>query len=470
MMRRSRPYTDGTRSVPGEIERPVERVIIVGAGIAGLTVANALTHVGVETVVLEARRRIGGRVHTVDLEGLAVDLGCSWIHEPLGNPLTAWADQVGVGRQPGNALLDAVLWDPIDGRLDVTQSTVLLQSAGDGFPASRGRLLAVLGDEVSVADAIDRFVAERLDGDLGGQDAPRLRHLLRMFAEQDSGGRAEDVILRNHPTNGLDYEGDYLGDMPVGGYRRLIAPLAAGVDVRLGQEVVEIASDSDRVRVATAAGTVHNATHAVVTAPLGVLKAGAIRFAPPLPDRRQSAIDRLGFGSFEKLAVRFERPFWTEAGVPNLLPVPHDGKPALPAMVGLDGVFGEPVVVALAFGSYVGILAEGTDSEALGRVVDVLRRATGVPVPEPSVAVRTRWGADSFSRGAYAFVRRGSEPSDLDELGRPIGGRVLFAGEATGHARVGFADGALSTGIREAKRLLGTPEVELGPLQDVATA
>ena len=63
-----------------------ERVIIVGAGWAGLTVANALRNAGVDHVVLEGRDRIGGRAHTVDLDGVPVDLGCSWIHESDRQP------------------------------------------------------------------------------------------------------------------------------------------------------------------------------------------------------------------------------------------------------------------------------------------------------------------------------------------------------------------------------------------------
>jgi hypothetical protein len=56
----------------------------------------------------------------------------------------------------------------------------------------------------------------------------------------------------------------------------------------------------------------------------------------------------------------------------------------------------------------------------------------------------------------------GASPADFDTLAEPLGGRVLFAGEATNAARFGFADGALSSGIREAKRLLGAPSVQLG--------
>src|ERR1700712_1148003 len=86
------------------VRQPVERVIVLGAGIAGLTVANALTRSGVECVVLEARERIGGRLHTVDLNGSPVDLGASWIHHPAGNPLRAFVDEAGIAVRDGNPL------------------------------------------------------------------------------------------------------------------------------------------------------------------------------------------------------------------------------------------------------------------------------------------------------------------------------------------------------------------------------
>jgi len=79
-------FDDGRADVRGGVTGPVERVVVVGAGIAGLTVASALAHGGVECVVVEARDRIGGRLHTVDLAGSPVDLGGSWIHTPIGNP------------------------------------------------------------------------------------------------------------------------------------------------------------------------------------------------------------------------------------------------------------------------------------------------------------------------------------------------------------------------------------------------
>ena len=109
-------FDDGSPEIPGEIVGRVERVLVVGAGIAGLTVANALAHAAVDYVVLEARRRIGGRLYTADLGGSAVDLGGSWIHHPDGNPVRRFARQVGIACRAGNPLPSLAAFDCVTGR------------------------------------------------------------------------------------------------------------------------------------------------------------------------------------------------------------------------------------------------------------------------------------------------------------------------------------------------------------------
>ena len=74
----------------------------------------------------------------------------------------------------------------------------------------------------------------------------------------------------------------------------------------------------------------------------------------------------------------------------------------------------------------------------------------------------TSWATDPYSGGAYTHIPPGATPADADLLGEPIGGRLLFAGEHTQSARMAYADGAMTSGIREAKRLLGQPSVHLG--------
>ena len=153
-------YDDGRAEVPGGVTGPVERVAVVGAGIAGLTVANALTHAGVDCVVLEARDRIGGRLHTVDLAGAPVDMGGSWIHHPAGNPLRAFAEQVGVVCRPGNPLAALAGYDCGEGRrLSRSEVDESLALQFDDFPDAVGRLGSDRGPDASAADAIDTFVA-----------------------------------------------------------------------------------------------------------------------------------------------------------------------------------------------------------------------------------------------------------------------------------------------------------------------
>jgi monoamine oxidase len=457
------PYDDGTDRIPGDIVRPVERVLVIGAGMAGLTAANALAHASVPTVVLEARDRIGGRLHTADVGGSPVDLGGSWIHTPVGNPLTAWAEQLGVQCTPADPFDEIMGIDPATGPVPAETLKRLVALAFEDFGEALDKLADDLPPDAPISAAIERFVAGQGHAGLDDVDAGRLRSLVLDAVESDASGPADDIALRGYPTNGLFYEGSEVGNMPLGGYRRLIEPLARGLDIAFDQPVIGVAVRNDGVTATTADGRTHEASHVLVTVPLGVLKAGSVEFDPPLPDRRRTVVERLGFGRFEKVALRFDRPFWTEAGVPHVLSVPADGRAWPVLLLGLDRIVGEPVIVALAFGSRAGVFADVPQDEAVASVLDVLRAAVGGPVPEPQAIARTAWGSEPFTRGAYTYMRPGCTPDDLDELGLPIGGRLLFAGEATGSARAGFADGAFSTGIREAKRLLGQPRVLLGP-------
>ncbi len=94
-------------------------------------------------------------------------------------------------------------------------------------------------------------------------------------------------------------------------------------------------------------------------------------------------------------------------------------------------------------------------------MLQILRAVQGGPIPKPTRVVITRWGRDPFTRGSYSYIKIGSSPADQDALAAPVAGRLLFAGEASSAARFGYADGAFSTGIREAKRLLRAPRVQL---------
>jgi hypothetical protein len=143
-----------------------------------------------------------------------------------------------------------VAYDPVDRRrLSHQEFTELGELMFGRLQAAPERLTAELGDEATAAEGIERFLAQQR---LEGAAERRARAALRMLVEADYLAAPEQVSLR-WLWDEMEYGGDYLGDLPVGGFRRLVAAMAAGVPVRLGFEVAEIAAGPDRVAVRAAA-------------------------------------------------------------------------------------------------------------------------------------------------------------------------------------------------------------------------
>jgi monoamine oxidase len=390
---------------------------------------------------------------------MPVDLGGSWIHHPIGNPLRAFAEQAGVACEPGDPLPTIGGYDQSE-RRRLTQGEVddVLALQLEQFPDAVDELRERLGGNATAWQAIEAFV------DAAGLDAARARQArqgLRAMIEADSADRAEDQSLR-WLWNEIEYDGDLFGDLPVDGYRSLVTALAAGLDVRLGFEVTTVELTDDGVHVHGADGSTDEGSHVVVTVPLGVLKTGRPSFSPALPDDRVRVIERLGFGRYEKVVLRFDEPFWVERGLSHLMVFRADeSQPAL-WVFDLHGFGAGPTLVAHVFHSATPIVLDQSADDAARWLLEIITEVVGAPCPEPIATAVTSWANDPFARGAYTHVPVGADPAWLDLLGCPVGGRILFAGEHTQSARTGYADGAMSSGIREAKRLLGQPAVQLG--------
>jgi len=446
-----RVFDDGS-GVPTALPGETRRVIVVGAGIAGLTVANALTAVGVDCVVVEARERIGGRLQTVEVDGHVADLGGAWIHHPDGNVLTDWLE------------FASVPWivDPTGTRFtgaDLGEGRQLTSEelADVGYAVFKPVTQRVLADEAagrpdrSVAEAVDEYLAH---AGPPGAERDRLRQLMAAMVEQDGSGPFDAISARWALTEDM-FVGDVVDNVPVDGYRSILGPLAANSSIRRGHPVRRIEQHDNGVTV-VGDGWQESGSHAVVTVPLGVLKSGAIEFVPPLPPERQAVIDRTGFGSMEKVILSFAEPFWRakDPGLQHSIIYPADRREA--ATWTWD--FGlSPTLMFLVAHSAASTMRRDPQGWAL----EQLEAVYGEPLPAtPTGCTNTDWLHDEYAHGAYAHIRSGERASDFEALGQPVD-RICFAGEHTTIERAGYADGAMTSGLREAKRLVQQPSVQL---------
>ena len=223
--------------------------------------------------------------------------------------------------------------------------------------------------------------------------------------------------------------------------------------------VERIAQDGDGVTVHTSSGA-FDGSHVLVTVPLGVLKAAAIQFDPPLPTRHLAAIERMGFGVLEKVVIAYDRAAWQVDGAPTHVTIVDSGGPDWPMILDLSTWYGSPVVVGFATGARGRALAGMPESERVAALHETICALSPGPTPTPIATVATSWATDPFVLGCYANIALGTEPeqhaADIEALGTPHG-RVLFAGEHTCELGTSTVDSAWRSGLREASRLLGEP-------------
>jgi monoamine oxidase len=419
-------------------------VLVIGAGLAGLSAARDLQSAGAKVTVLEARDRIGGRIRTSRVwADMPMDMGASWIHGVTGNPLTDLADQAGAVRRPTS--YDSAM--ALDGQGREADFAPAYALAEQTIRAARAKAETRDSDQ-SLKAAI---LATPSWAEADDPTRRLIRQVVNGSVEAEYGG-AWDEVSAWYFDEAAEFGG---GDMLFPkGFDQITDHLAAGLTIRTGAVVASVVQTGDSVQVTLTDGEVLQADDVVVTVPLGVLKSGDIAFEPPLAPARRAAIETLGMGLLNKCWLRFDRIAWP-ADVDWIEWLgPKDG--IWSQWVSLAQATGAPVLLAFHAGDQARQMERLSDAEMIAEAHAALKTMFGSDFPAPTAAQTTRWGQDQFTHGAYSFNATGTTPDTRTALAGPDWeGRLIFAGEACEPDYWGTAHGALLSGRTAAAQITG---------------
>jgi len=411
-------------------------VIIVGGGMAGLSAADELANAGVEVLLLEARQRLGGRIHTIRTgAGLPVELGAEFIH----------------GKAPE-------LWELIErARLPTQNVTDRHRQWSDGKLTEMRDFWDELGELMGKIDPKkkDQSFAEYVNS--RPNISSELKQLALEFIEGFDAARPERIsihALAKANESSERIHGDETFRISTG-YGALVEWLAAqlkskNVPLYCGFRVQSLKWQTGAVTVSgeSAEGPrTFEASRAIITLPLGVLKAGDVIFDPPVREMEE-AIDGLEMGKVLKVNLRFRSRLWSD----NDFGFIHASQTPIPTWWAnepanlLTAWAGGPRAEQMAGASPDAVVAEA--KRTLARILQIEEQTVKERLEEVHFH---DWNTDPLARGAYSYIPVGQIQAQ-EQLAQPVNGTLFFAGEATTlDGQVGTVHGAIASGRRAAR-------------------
>jgi len=415
-------------------------VLIVGAGIAGLSAARELTRRGCTVSVLEARERIGGRIWTDRSLGIPLDMGASWIHHTHGNPLSELAHEVGAERFE-TTYNNIARYGPNGRRLNAEENRSIDKTARR-LQKKIEKWQDNYDSDTSLQVALDRYLYKKQPS---SSELRRIEYILNTSIEHEYAADLSELSLYWF-DDADEYSGPDL--LFPAGYDQLVQHIAQGIDVRLGHAAESVQVTPEGVCVKTAQAE-FLADGVVIAVPLGVLKTGTIAFAPPLPTKKRNAIEGMGFDILNKLYLIFDHAFWDSDA--HLLGFISENKGQWCEWLNLCKPLGAPVLLGFNAGRFGAEIEAWSDDQILNSAMATLRTIYGDLVTEPRAHLLTRWGQDPFTRGSYSSLTPGLKPTVYKHLAAPVKGRLFFAGEHTHPKHPATTHGAFLSGMRAAR-------------------
>lgn len=445
-----------------------ERVVVVGAGLAGLCAARQLVAAGCDVTVLEARDRVGGRTEGTTIAGTPVELGGQWIG-PTQNRMYELVAELGLETFP--------TWTVGQSVVQFGGKRSLMDSGPDSTPKLNPFVLADLAQgmarfgrsaaKISLDEPWQSDRARQLDGQTFETWirrtllTPTGRNYFRVVCEAVFSAESTDLsalhaLFYAHSGTNLEtligVEGGAQQDRIVGGSVRIAEVMAddLGERVRLDAAVRTIGHDDQGVEVTMRSGDVVVGSHVIVTLPPTL--AGRLDYQPALPSWRDQLTQRLPAGSVIKFHAAYDKPFWRADGL-NGQAASDEG----PVKVTFDNSppSGTPgVLVGFLEANDGRVWARRTEEDRRRAVLASLVRYFGSRAAAPIDFVERDWMAEEFSRGCYgAHFTPGVWTAFGVALRAPIG-RIHWAGAECSSVWNGYMEGAVRSGEDAAAAVL----------------
>lgn len=439
-------------------------VIVIGAGLAGLSAARHLMAQGVSVIVLEARDRAGGRVQSQRLgSGGVIDLGGQFMGD-MQTHVAALADEAGLRRVsatvPGDMLYLATedatprrgspggLPLPVIDRLDALQAfwrierSVASLSGGDLARLDRVAAATFLRDKTFL-DPAYRAIGGYVEGEMCTSLADVSAHEALEQGASIGGLAGDGASMQWFLADGAD------------GMARFLAE-ALGPALILNAPVSRVEQDAGTVTVTAATGT-YRAARAIVAVPPQLY--GAIGVLQHLPGSWQAVLGNWRLGAAVKTILVFREAWWRRLGLSGTIASPG-------GMFGaaVDASPGEGPGILVIFSTAQGaqrLARVGDERARIAEAMRWLRHIHGAAVPELEDARSIDWSADPYSLGGYASRRGIGGWSTAPDLFAPHG-RLHFAGTETADRWRSFMDGAIQSGLRAAGEILGVGRLPSG--------
>jgi monoamine oxidase len=402
-------------------------IAVIGAGAAGIGAARRLREAapGLSLLVLEARDRIGGRVHTIAPAGFALDRGAEWLHSADRNPLSPIAQTLGFSVQRR----------PTEWISRLSRSGETAEAEADWLATRDAQARARRN---AAAQPLDRSLASLLEP--GG----RWNQLLDATSTWGNGAELDQVSVKDY----VRYEDSGVNWRLAEGYGRLFEALAEGLPVALAMPVSRIDHGGPAIRLDTARGFI-TAARAIVAVPTSILSAEAIRFDPPLPEKLAAAAG-LPLGVDDKLFISLDGAL-PEVGHDVFLVGSTTRRETMTYQI---RPFDRPAIYCFIGGRFAASLEREGAAAMFSFAADELAGLLGNGIRRRIAPLAaTAWLSDPWARGSYSHALPGHADARA-RLAAPVDDRLFFAGEATSPNFFSTAHGAYLSGVAAADAAL----------------